>query len=105
MWEQAYDDIHSPLKDEFRFRAHNQYLAIAVAFGLIGLALFLFVLLYPWFSSRNRHTYLSLVFLTIMLLSMFPEDTLETQAGAMLFAFFEALLLFAMPQKSADVQP
>lgn len=102
---QAYDDIHSPLKDEFRFRAHNQYLAIAVAFGLIGLALFLFVLLYPWFSSRNRHTYLSLVFLTIMLLSMFPEDTLETQAGAMLFAFFEALLLFAMPQKSADVQP
>ena len=26
---QTYDEIHSPLKEEFRFRAHNQYLAIA----------------------------------------------------------------------------
>ncbi len=89
----AYDEIHSPLKEEFRFRAHNQYLAIAVAFGLIGLVFFLFVLLYPWLSSKKHHTYLYLVFLCIMLLSMFPEDTLETQAGATLFAFFEALLM------------
>ena len=89
----AYDEIHSPLKEEFRFRAHNQYLAIAVAFGLVGLAFFLFVLLYPWLSSKKHHTYLYMVFLCIMLLSMFPEDTLETQAGATLFAFFEALLM------------
>ena len=92
-FSQAYDEIHSPLKEEFRFRAHNQYLAIAVAFGLVGLAFFLFVLLYPWCVSRRNHTYLYMVFLTIMLLSMFPEDTLETQAGATLFAFFMALLL------------
>ena len=100
---QAYDAIHSPLREEFRFRAHNQYLAIAVAFGLVGLAFFLFVLLYPWFASRKNHTYLFLMFLCIMLLSMFPEDTLETQAGATLFAFFMALLLFAMPQRCVDV--
>ena len=92
---QAYDELRSPLKEEFRFRAHNQYLAIAVAFGLVGLAFFLFVLLYPWCASRRNHTYLYMVFLTIMLLSMFPEDTLETQAGATLFAFFTALLLAA----------
>ncbi len=91
-FSQAYDELHSPLKEEFRFRAHNQYLAIAVAFGLVGLAFFLFVLLYPWCASRRNHTYLYMVFLTIMLLSMFPEDTLETQAGATLFAFFMALL-------------
>ena len=96
-FNEAYDEIQSPLKEEFRFRAHNQYLAIAVAFGLVGLAFFLVVLLFPWCSSRKHHTYLYLVFLTIMLLSMFPEDTLETQAGATLFAFFEALLLFACP--------
>ena len=101
-FSQAYDEIHSPLAEEYRFRAHNQYLAIAVAFGLVGLAFFLFVLLYPWFASRKNHTYLYLAFLTIMLLSMFPEDTLETQAGATLFAFFTALLLFAAPQKSMD---
>ena len=100
---QTYDEIQSPLNDEFRFRAHNQYLAIAVAFGLVGLAFFLFVLLYPWFSSKRYHTYLYLVFLSIMLLSMFPEDTLETQAGATLFAFFVSLLLFVKPQNRVDV--
>lgn len=101
---QAYAEIQSPLKEEFRFRAHNQYLAITVAFGLVGLAFFLFVLLYPWCASRKHHTYLYMVFLTIMLLSMFPEDTMETQAGATLFFFFTSLLLFAAPQKSTDVQ-
>ena len=95
---QAYDEIHSPLNEEFRFRAHNQYLAIAVAFGLVGLAFFLVVLFYPWCASRKNHTYLYMAFLTIMLLSMFPEDTLETQAGATLFAFFTSLLLFARPK-------
>jgi hypothetical protein len=92
---QTYDEIHSPLKEEYRFRAHNQYLAIAVAFGLVGLAFFLFVLFYPWLSSKQNRTYLYMVFLCVMLLSMFPEDTLETQAGATLFAFFVSLLLFA----------
>ena len=87
----AYDEINSPLEEEYRFRAHNQYLAIAVAFGLVGLAFFLFVSLYPYFSSKQRRTYLYTVFLCIILLSMFPEDTLETQAGASLFAFFAAI--------------
>ncbi len=96
---QTYEEIQSPLREEFRFRAHNQYLSIAVAFGLVGLAFFLFVLFYPWFMSKRNHTYLYMVFLCIMLLSMFPEDTLETQAGASLFAFFWAMLLFAAPQK------
>ena len=103
VFAQTYDEIHSPLKEEYRFRAHNQYLAIAVAFGLVGLAFFLFVLFYPWFSSKRQHTYLYMVFLCIMLLSMFPEDTLETQAGATLFAFFVSLLLFAKPQNRIDV--
>jgi len=90
-FSRAYDEINSPLNEEHRFRAHNQYLAIAVAFGLVGLAFFLFVLLYPYFSSKKRRTYLYTVFLGIILLSMFPEDTLETQAGASFFAFFAAI--------------
>ena len=96
-FSRAYDELQSPLNGEHRFRAHNQYLAIAVAFGLVGLAFFLFVLLYPWCASRRRRTYLYTVFIVIMTLSMLAEDTLETQAGASLFAFFEALLLFAYP--------
>ena len=98
---QTYEEILSPLNEEYRFRAHNQYLAVAVAFGLVGLAFFLFVLFYPWLASKRNHSYLYMVFLCIMLLSMFPEDTLETQAGATLFAFFVALLLFARPKTGA----
>lgn len=98
---QTYDEINSPLTEAFRFRAHNQFLTIAVAFGLVGLVFFLIVLFYPLCSSRKRHTYIYIVFLCIMLLSMFPEDTLETQAGASLFAFFEALLLFAKPESES----
>ena len=101
-FSRAYDEIGSPLNDAFRFRAHNQYLAIAVAFGCAGLALFLFAMLYPWFASRQNRHYLYMVFLCVMLLSMFPEDTLETQAGASLFAFFSALLLFGRPMPTDD---
>lgn len=96
-FSQAYDEIQSPLSEEFRFRAHNQYLSIMIAFGAVGLALFLVVLFYPYFASKKGRTYLYVAFLSIMLLSMFPEDTLETQAGASLFAFFESVLLFSGP--------
>ena len=94
---QAYEEINSPLNKDSRFRAHNQYLAIAVAFGLVGLSLLLLVLFYPWLSSRKYRTYLITVFICIMALSMFPEDTFETQAGASLFAFFYAFLFFVYP--------
>ncbi len=96
-FSRTYDEIHSPLSEEFRFRAHNQYLSIMIAFGVVGLALFLMALFYPCFASKKGRTYLYVAFLSIMLLSMFPEDTLETQAGASLFAFFESVLLFAAP--------
>ena len=93
----AYDEIQSPLDEEFRFRAHNQYLSIMIAFGVVGLVVFLVAILYPYCASKRNRGYLMTVFLCIMLLSMLPEDTLETQAGASMFAFFYALLLFAWP--------
>lgn len=94
-FSKAYDEIQSPLNDESRFRAHNQYLSVMIAFGVVGLALFVAVLACPFLAARKSRTYLFLAFLCIMALSMFPEDTLETQAGASLFAFFYAFLLFA----------
>ena len=96
-FRQAYDEIHSPLSEEFRFRAHNQYLSIMIAFGVVGLVVFLVALFYPYCASKRNRGYLMTAFLCIMLLSMLPEDTLETQAGASMFAFFFAFLLFAKP--------
>lgn len=96
VFQQAYDELDSPLEQQYRHRAHNQYLAIAVTFGLVGLCWFLLTLLVPYFSSKRRRNYLYTVFLVIILISMFAEDTLETQAGVSLFAFFNSLFIFAL---------
>lgn len=95
-FQQAYDELDSPLEQQYRHRAHNQYLAIAVTFGLVGLFWFLLTLLVPYCSSKRHRNYLYTVFLVIILISMLAEDTLETQAGVSLFAFFNSLFIFAL---------
>ena len=94
-----YDKIQSPLSEEFRLRAHNQYLTVMVTHGIIGLSWFMFAFIYPFFSERKWSDFLYLMFLSIALLSMLNEDTLETQAGVTFVVFFNALLLFAAGRK------
>lgn len=89
-----YENTNSKLKPEYRLRSHNQYLAITVAFGVIGLLWFLFSMFYPLFADKRNRNYLYMVFLFIVMLSMFTDDTLETQVGATLFAFFNSFLVF-----------
>ena len=93
--------MHSQLSPKFMFHAHNQYLAIWVAFGLIGLIVFFMALLYPLFSNHAYRDYFVVVFYGIMLLSMLTDDTLETHAGVSLFAFFMGLMLFGKERENA----
>ena len=94
-YRQAYDELDSPLEEQYRHRAHNQYLSITVGFGIIGLIIFLVTLFYPYCAKKCHRTYLYTIFLVIVLLSMLPEDTIETQAGVTWFALFNSLLIFA----------
>jgi len=96
-----YGEMNSKLDGNHYLRPHNQYLAIAVAFGITGLCYFLFTLCYPLFFSRNRNYFYFVFFLTLVI-SMLTEDTLETQPGATFFAFFNALFLFAMPNEKRN---
>jgi hypothetical protein len=89
-----YDKMNSPLTKEWRLRSHNQFLAICTAFGIMGLIWFLTTLFYPFFANKNFNNYFYLVFFIIAFLSMFGEDTLETQAGVTFFAFFNSFFLF-----------
>ena len=89
-----YEETNSKLLPENRFRSHNQYLAITVAFGIVGLLWFLFSMFYPIFADKKNRNYLYLIFIFIMALSMLTEDTLETQIGVTLFAFFNSFLVF-----------
>ena len=97
--EQAFQDEYnrsgSLLEKEYRWRSHNQFLSIFAAFGIIGLAWFLFAMIFPAIRLSKFHDFYFLSFFIIILLSMFTEDTLETQAGVTSFAFFYSFYLFA----------
>src|ERR1051325_4792818 len=79
------------LSEKYRLRSHNQFLAITVAFGIIGLLWFCFALLYPLTQNFFRRDFFYLTFFMIAIISFINEDTLETQAGATFFAFFNAI--------------
>jgi hypothetical protein len=96
-----FSKMHSQLSPRFMFHAHNQYLAIWVAFGLIGLLVFFMALFYPLVANHAYRDYFLLIFYGIMLLSMFTDDTLETHAGVTLFAFFISLMLFGKEKRNA----
>ena len=99
-FNKAYQETQTKLNKTWWLRCHNQYLAITVAFGIIGLALFLFYLIYPALLFRNKLHVLYWCFYLIVLTSFLSEDTLETQAGVTLFAFFQCLFLWlASPKK------
>jgi len=94
-FQEEYNKSGSLLEKEFRWRSHNQFLAIFAGFGIIGFAWFLFSLIFPAVRLCKFHDYYYLSFFIIIMLSMFTEDTLETQAGVTVFAFFSSFYLFA----------
>lgn len=95
-----YQEMNSPLKQAFRWRSHNQYLSIFIAFGIFGFLWFLVTLIYPGILTRRFHNYFYVIFWLIVIFSMFTEDTLETQDGVTFFAFFNAFLLFSGDDRS-----
>lgn len=94
-FEKQYEAMHSPLKPEFRRRSHNQYLSTLVAFGVLGFAWYMLVLIYAPVRLKGFRRYYFLVYYIIIMISMITEDTLESQEGATFFAFFISLFLLA----------
>lgn len=93
-FNKEYDLLNSKLSKESRLRSHNQYLSIWIAFGLVGLLWFLFVLFYPPLKlSAFKNIFFTLFFVSFIV-SMLTEDTIETQAGVTYYIFFTSLFLF-----------
>lgn len=97
-FKRQYEKMQSQLDERWRLRSHNQYLSIAVAFGITGLLWFIFTLIYPLIRQSRSGDYLYVFFVIISILSMITEDTLETQAGITFFALFTCIFLFVNPQ-------
>jgi hypothetical protein len=94
VFQQEYEKLNTPLEKKFRWRSHNQFLSFFVAFGIFGLAWFLFCLVYPPLRLKKFKDYYYLVFFIIICLSMMWEDTIESQEGVTIFAFFSSFFLF-----------
>jgi len=88
-----YEAEHTPLSREFRLMAHNQYLTFAITFGIPGLILALFLMISPAIIARKRINYLFAVFLAIIFISMFNDDTFESAMGTTFFSYFYTLFL------------
>jgi len=101
-FDAQYEKMNSPLTKGWRLRSHNQFLAIGTAFGIIGLLWFLFTLFYPIVAEKKFKDYFYMTFFIIAFLSMFTEDTLETQAGVTFFAFFNSFYLFCREKPIND---
>ncbi len=89
-----YDVMKTPLEKKYQYHAHNQFLGIAVSLGLFGMLWFIFALLYPGIKTRSFNDFFFSAFFLLIFISMLSDDTIETQAGATLFAFFFSILLF-----------
>ncbi len=90
---EEYKQMKSKLKPRFFFHAHNQFLTIAITFGVVGLLWFLFALIYPPLKLNRFKDYFFLIFFIIIFASMLTDDTLDTHSGVSLFAFFYSFLL------------
>ena len=99
-----YEEMGSGLKSMYMFHAHNQFIAVFITFGIFGLLWFLIALIYPPMITGRFSDYFFLTFFLIIIWSMFSDDTLETQAGVTLFAFFYSLLLFGKEKMNAIVR-
>ncbi len=51
------------------------------------------LLLIPWLINDGRFSYLFLVFMTLILISMFNDDTFSSFTGASFFFIFNTLLI------------
>jgi len=101
-FQQQYEKMKSKLAPDQRWRSHNQFLSLFVGFGILGLLWFLFAILYPPIVLGKFRDYFFLVFFIIAMLSMMPEDTIESQLGVTFFAFFYAFFLFGRKEKTGS---
>jgi hypothetical protein len=95
-----YEIDKSVLSEQWQLRAHNQLVTFLLAFGIIGFIWIVFCTARAIYLDRNNIDFISFSYLLILFLSMFNEDTFETQVGAVFFSFFFSLFLLSRNLRS-----
>jgi O-antigen ligase len=76
-----------------KYNTHDEYLQIAVTFGILGLGLLILCLFYPLVLSCINKDVQLFMFFEIIIFYFLTESMLETQAGVIFFAFFSSLFM------------
>lgn len=99
-FQNQYEEMHTKLAPDQRWRAHNQFLTIFLTFGIFGLIWFVAALFYPPLKLKKFGDFFTITILIMLCCSMITEDTLESQARVTFFWFWYSLFLFA--RKESD---
>lgn len=86
----AYEEL-GELKPRFWLKTHNQWLTFVIQFGWLGTLLILVGWGIPFMQTQKST--LTWQFGVVILLAMFMEDLLDSQAGVTLFALFFGTLI------------
>jgi hypothetical protein len=97
-FDAQYVAMGSSLAPEWRLRAHNQYITLLISFGALGLLWSLFSWWWPAWRMGAWRDPLFIAWAVVFGVSCLTDDTMETQAGATVFALYYALLVFASPR-------
>jgi O-antigen ligase len=77
------------------FNAHNEYLSILVKTGIIGLALFIYVLYFGFAAAIRNKDILFLNFMVIITIVSVSENILDLNKGIFFYSFFFSLFLWS----------
>lgn len=89
--QNMYNERQSSLTPERRLRAHNSYLTYYLTFGILGFLFFLYFQFKFIIQQFKWQQWVGFLFGLIALVTFLFEDTLESQMGITLFAFFYAV--------------
>ena len=96
-FDKQYKINHTLLTKNNQLRAHNSYLTSWISFGILGIGLFCWMIIYFLHYFTREKQVLPILFMLIVMASFLLEDTLETQMGVTFFAFFYSFFFKKVP--------
>jgi O-antigen ligase len=95
-------EIYAARKFDFAYSSrrnlHNTYLDVLVAFGIVGLLLFLFgCLLVPLVQCFHSRDFLGVLAIVTFMLAFISETYFDRSMGAMIFGFFISFIVSYRP--------
>ncbi|MBC7851710.1 MAG: O-antigen ligase family protein [Chitinophagaceae bacterium] len=85
-----------------RYNAHNQYVQVTIAYGIIGFLVLACALLIPLGIAVRNNDPLYALFLICFIFICITESTLELSKGVIAYSFFNALFAFTKRKKLSD---